>query len=337
MRTNRAVWSRTLLRVAVAMTVIGLAAPPAMAQNVPPTIKKLLIEQAWGRPSEQGRNAYDDLLAKAPKSGVKVTKDFAYGKHQRQKLDVYEMEGKNNLPIMVFFHGGGYTGGARDNSQYVHANVLTYFARHGFLGVNADFRLAPEFTWPSGGEDVAAVVRWLKENARAHGGDPKKIYLFGTSAGASHVAQYAFDRRFQPNDGPGLAGVILQSGRYVLNSDPDDPSLQGGVQQYFGKDPALYPSRSIINHVNESNVPVMLLMTEFDQLNLAATTGEMFVALCKRDGGRCPRFIQLKYHNHGTEYHHFNTDDDYLGKEILEWISSGFGATRKFVSDQPLS
>lgn len=324
---------RTLLRVAAAVTVVGMATAPALAQNVPPTIKKLLIEQGWGSAGGDGtRKAYEELLAKMPKDGVKVTKDLAYGKDARQKLDVYEAQGKN-LPIMVFFHGGGYTGGARDNTPYVHANVLTYFARHGFLGVNADFRLAPEFTWPSGGQDVAAVVKWLQENARKHGGDPQKIYLFGTSAGASHVAQYAFDRRFQPNSGPGLAGIILQSGRYVLHSDPDDPSLQGGVQAYFGKDPATYPSRSVVNHINGSTVPVMLLLTEFDQLNLAATTGELFTALCKRDAGRCPRFVQLKYHNHGTEYHHFNTDDDYLGKEILEWVASGFGATRKFVSE----
>lgn len=325
-------WKRRLLHTTaaiVAVTAVGTS--PVMAQAVPPQIKKSLIEQGWDYSGN--RQLYDQLLAAAPKDGVKVTKDLSYGKHARQKIDVYQPEGKNNLPIMVFFHGGGYTGGARDNTPYVHANVLTYFARHGFLGVNADFRLAPEFAWPSGGQDVAEVVRWLKANARTHGGDPQRIYLFGTSAGATHVAQYAFDRRFQPASGPGLAGIILQSGRYAVHPDPDDPSLQGGVQAYFGKDPATYPSRSVVNHVHGSTVPVMLLMAEFDQLNLAATTGELFTALCKRDAGRCPRFVQLKYHNHGTEYAHFNTGDDYLGNEILEWIHSGFGQTRKFVGE----
>jgi len=326
-------WARAALGVGAVLATLGMATGSALAQNVPPEIKKLLIEQGYGYGGGDGaRKAYEALLAKMPKEGVKVTKDLAYGKHARQKVDVYQPQGKN-LPIMVFFHGGGYTGGARDNTPYVHANVLTYFARNGFLGVNADFRLAPEFTWPSGGQDVAAVVKWLQENAREHGGDPNRIYLFGTSAGASHVAQYAFDRRFQPSAGPGLAGIILQSGRYVLHSDPDDPSLQGGVHAYFGKDPATYESRSVINHIHGSKVPVMLLLTEFDQLNLAATTGELFAALCKRDAGRCPRFVQLKYHNHGTEYHHFNTGDDYLGREILEWISSGFGETRRFVAE----
>ena len=71
-----------------------------------------------------------------------------------------------------------------------------------------------------------------------------------------------------------------------------------------------------------------------DQLNLAATTGELFVALCQRDGGKCPRLLQLKYHNHSSEFTHFNTSDDYFGKEIIEWIADGFGGDRHGSSGQ---
>jgi len=70
-------------------------------------------------------------------------------------------------------------------------------------------------------------------------------------------------------------------------------------------------------------------ISEFDQLNLAGTTGELFVELCKRDGGRCPRLVQLKYHNHSSEVSHFNSQDDYLGSEIIEWANDGFGANRR--------
>ena len=43
------------------------------------------------------------LEAAVPKSGVKVTKDLAYGKDPRQKVDVYQPDGKSNMPILVFF------------------------------------------------------------------------------------------------------------------------------------------------------------------------------------------------------------------------------------------
>jgi acetyl esterase len=323
LHTRRKFW-----RLMAAICLLTFASVAATAQTPPLEIKKKLTEQGWERGVSSDQLYDKELDAAAPKSGFKVTKDLPYGKLERQKVDVYQPEGKSNLPILVFFHGGGYTASARDTSAYIHSNIMYYFARNGFLAVNADYRLAPEFQWPSGGEDVRDVVKWVKANANKYGGDPSRIYLFGHSAGASHVAQYTFDRRFQPDTGPGIAGSILLSGRYNLHPDPDDPSLTGGVTQYFGAEHSRWPSRSVTNHVAESHVPVMLAISEFDQLNLVGTTGELFVELCKRDGGRCPRLLQLKYYNHGTEFGHLNTADDYFGREILEWISEGFAATR---------
>ncbi len=321
-----------LIRFGFACAVLSVMAfssmGPTAAQTPPAEDKKRLTEQAWGRKYNPEQLYGDQQRAAVPKSGVKVTKDLVYGKAERQKVDVYQTEGKSNMPILVFFHGGGYVGSARDTSPLIHSNIMYYFAKNGFLGINADFRLAPEFKWPSGGEDVRDVVKWIKENAKKYGGNPDRIYLFAHSAGASHVAQYIYDRRFQPDTGPGVAGAIMLSGRYNLHPDPDDPSMTGGVTQYFGTDHAQWPSRSAINHINESHVPVMLVMSEFDQLNLAGTTGELFTALCYRDGGRCPRLVQLKYHNHGSEFASMNTADDYLGKEMLEWMDEGFGETR---------
>jgi acetyl esterase len=327
--------SRWRAATALAATLVLMSwASMSAAQNPTPEIKQHLIESRWGN-DEASTHLYDAPLQVAPKGGVKVTKDIAYGAHPRQKLDIYQPSGKSNLPIMVFFHGGGYTRGERDYSPLVHANILTYFARNGFLGINADYRLAPEFAWPSGGEDVGAVVQWVKKNASTYGGNPDRIFLFGHSAGASHVALYALDRRLQPPNGPGIAGAILLSGRYELHADPDDASVsKGGVADYFGTDPSRFESRSVTSHVTESRVPIMIVLSEFDQTNLVTTSGELFVALCKRDGGRCPRLVQLKYHNHASEIYHFNTQDDYLGKEIIEWTHEGFGVDRHADSKQ---
>jgi acetyl esterase/lipase len=166
------------------------------------------------------------------------------------------------------------------------------------------------------------VMRWVKAHAAELGGDPDRIFMMGHSAGATHVATYAFDPRFQPEGGHGLAGIVLVSGRYVIKDDPDDPSLDG-IRTYFGSDPAVYPSRSSVTHVPGSDIPALLAMAEYDQRNLVETTGELFVALCDRDDGRCPRLIQLQYHNHMTELAHFNTEDDLFGREILAFVHGG--------------
>lgn len=306
-------------RLLFPLMVLSLAAG-VTAQSPPAAIKQKLLE--IGPDYSNAPDPFAEAVAAAPVAGVKVTKDLAYGKHPRQLLDVYQPEGKTQVPVLVYVHGGGYNSGARDVGGGVYGNVLTYFARNGMLGINAEYRLAPDSPWPAGGEDVRGVVQWLREKAAVYGGDPNRIFLMGHSAGATHVATYVFDRRFQPARGHGVAGAILVSGRYSLRHDPDDPSLAGGVAQYFGTDPAQLPSRSIVSHVASSRIPVMLAVSQFDQRNLVGTTGELFTALCNRDGGHCPRLVQLKYHNHLSEVRHFNTADDYFGKEILEWMAS---------------
>jgi acetyl esterase/lipase len=188
--------------------------------------------------------------------------------------------------------------------------------------------LAPQAGWPSGAEDMRALVAWVRENARRLGGDPDRLFLMGHSAGATHVATFAFDARFQPADGHGLAGIVLVSGRYRLRPDPDDPSLDS-IREYFGSDPVQYESRSAITHVPQSEVPALLVVSEYDQRNLVETTGELFVALCRRDDGRCPRFLQLRHHNHLSEVFHINTGDELLGREILDFVEEGAARQRE--------
>lgn len=316
--------------LALSLAMWLLAAGTAAGQSMPEEIKRRLLDAGFG-PSNPSLEIFTPLLAAAPKEGIKVTKDVSYGTLPRQKLDIYHPAGAAGVPVFVYVHGGGYRNGDRDVNAEIYGNVPYYFARHGLLSINATYRLYPEATWPSGAEDMRALVAWIKAHAREHGGNPDRIFMMGHSAGATHIATYAFDGRYQPGGGHGLSGVILVSGRYRLDWDADDPSL-GSIRDYFGSDPAAYPSRSAITHVPNSSVPAMLVAAEHDQRNLVATTGELFVALCRRDDGRCPRFVQLKYHNHLSEIHHINTADDYLGREILEFMNEGADRQRKYTA-----
>ena len=148
----------------------------------------------------------------------------------------------------------------------MNGNVLTYFARNGMLGINADYRLAPEAPWPAGAEDVRGVVRWLKQNARNYGGNPDRIFLFGQSAGATHVATYVFDRRFHSDKGNEVSGAILMSGRYTagVGSRRSEPRGRRATV-LFRQRPRAVRSRSITTHVPNSTIPVMLVMSEHDQ------------------------------------------------------------------------
>ena len=205
-------------------------------------------------------------------------------------------------------------------NEEIYANVTYYFARNDILGINATYRLAPGAPWPAGAEDVGNVVDWLKKNANQYGGDPDKIFLFGHSAGATHVASYVFDRSLQPTGGHGVAGAVLMSGRYRLEFNPKDPNA-ANMQAYFGKDETQYSTRSPITHVAGSDVSVFIVIAEYDNPGLDILGAELFAAVCARDK-KCPRFLRMRDHNHFTEFTHFNTPDEELGREIIDFMKT---------------
>ncbi len=261
---------------------------------------------------------FTPLLKTARSGGVTVTKDLSYGSDPLQELDLYREEGIAQAPIIVFVHGGGYTGGSRDYSSEVHANVLTFFARHGMLGVNIDYRLAPAARWPSGARDVSAAVSWLKENAAQFGGDSNNITLMGHSAGATHVARFAFDKAMQPQRGPGISGVVLMSGRYRVTAQAVAQTEY--LKAYFGADAQKYPARSSINLLEKApHVPTFIVIAEYDAPGLDVIGAELFASLCARDSV-CPRFRRLDGHNHMSMVYHFNTTDDSLGRQVLDFV-----------------
>src|SRR3546814_8950681 len=114
--------------------------------------------------------------------------DIAYGSEERHRLDVYPHD-KASAPVLLFLHGGGFVGGDKRGDPLFYGNVGRYFAAHGYLTVLANYRLAPDATWPSGNEDIAAILSWIGGNAAAHGGDPERILIIGQSAGAAHVTE----------------------------------------------------------------------------------------------------------------------------------------------------
>jgi acetyl esterase/lipase len=320
----------TIARAGLAALLMWLLAAPACAQvsRLPMDVQQVLatLGPKWGSAIRENIEAtaaaFRPLLKAAPRDGVTVTRNLAYGEDARQILDVYQPIWRAGTPVVVFIHGGAYVRGDKDAYGEMYGNVATWFARQGVLAINATYRLAPAARWPSGADDVRGMVKWAQESAAKFGGDGRRIYLIGHSAGATHVASYVFDKGLQPADGPGVAGAVLISGRYRLDYDPADPNGRN-MQAYFGADAATYPARSPISHIRDgARVPVFTVVTEYDNPGLDVTGAELFAALCARDGA-CPRFRRLEKHNHLSEVFAFNTVDDALGREILEFMRRG--------------
>jgi len=321
---------RILLACLVTIVSSGTLIPCAAAQVelMPQEVQQRLqqVGPGWGKDITgniaKTLEVYEPVLAAAPKSGVKIINDVAYGPEARHRIDIFQAEGKTDVPVVVYLHGGAYVRGDRNISPEVYSNITTYFARAGMLAINGTYRLAPAAKWPAAAEDVGQIVKWVRENAAAYGGDANRIYLIGHSAGATHVATYAFMKSLQPSNGHGLAGIILMSGRYLFDPHPDDPNLKN-FQAYFGSDPAAYPKESPINYVKDApRIPVFIVIAQYDNPDLDTQGALLLAAFCQRNRA-CPRFLRMEKHNHLSMTFQFNTKDELLGREILDFIASG--------------
>ncbi|URD59731.1 alpha/beta hydrolase [Sphingomonas sp. KRR8] len=132
----------------------------------------------------------------APGAPGRVASGISFGEDPRLKLDVYSPEGRRRpgarLPVVVFFYGGGWVGGAR--GDYAFAGRA--FASKGFVAIIPDYRLVPTVRFPTFIEDGALAVRWARDHAAEFGGDPRRLTLSGHSAGAYNAAMLALDPHF---------------------------------------------------------------------------------------------------------------------------------------------
>lgn len=268
--------------------------------------------------SQRVKDLFAPLIRRA-NDGIAVTRDIAYGPHPRQVLDVHAPHGAKDADVVVFVHGGAFVRGARSGPEGLYDNVLAWFARRGFVGVNMEYRLAPEAAYPQGALDVAAVLAWVRETIAQHGGNPQRVLLIGHSAGGTHVAAYAVDPivgRF----GRDARALVLVSGRLRADVRDENPNALA-VRSYFGEDLELYDERSPVTHAHNLKQPVMLACAEHDNPLLDVYALE-FATRVAQATGSAPRFVQCMGHNHMSIMAHFDSGEETLGPEILAfWLT----------------
>jgi triacylglycerol lipase len=321
-RTTEGGSANIVARVAVAALLgAGLTFPTIARAQMPPDIAEKIA--AMGRvvdPENTGK-IYAPLQEKEPYAGVKVTRDVKYGSDARNVVDIFVPEtGAVGRPVLMFVHGGGYTrGNKRPPGSAFFDNIMVFAARHGMVGVNVEYRLAPGFPWPAGVEDMGAAVRFVNDKIASYGGDPNRVFLMGHSAGAGHVAAYVSHPEFHGPKGAGVAGAIFSSGpSYVLKTqEPAESTLA-----YFGADTSRYAERAALPGLVKTAIPFMISSAELDPPAIAEQFAVLKDAMCKSEHG-CVRNIVLPKHSHMSESYAINTADTQLSDQILEFIKTG--------------
>ena len=227
------------------------------------------------------------LNAVIPSGSYTLNANVAYGPLPRQRLDIYrptDAAPAAGWPVVVFFYGGSWVRGEKADYKFVGEAL----ASRGVLTLVADYRLYPQVRYPDFLKDSALALRLGLNEAKRLGGDPRRVFVMGHSAGGYNAAMLALDARWLGEVGHApkeLAGFIGLAGPYDFfpmtnpdaqpvffhpnyppNTQPIEFAVAGAPPTFLGaavKDSLIDPERNtaaLATKLKSAGVPVTLKM-----------------------------------------------------------------------------
>lgn len=211
--------------------------------------------------------------------------DIVIGDDYYQKLDLYLPDQAamaahpDNVPVILFCHGGGWTFGYKEWNGFMAPALIDLPA----IFVSLSYRLAPENKFPAALEDVLGGLAWVWRNIADYGGDPKRLFMSGWSAGGALAALATVRRDLYA--GYGLPEDVIKA--CVATSCPydqrDDNPAPGSTaerlqRQLFSK-PEDAAHASAIAYVKGLRTPFFISHGENDFPHVIATSQAMRDAL----------------------------------------------------------
>ena len=211
------------------------------------------------------------FLSEARAPDIKRDIPYADPANERQVLDVYSPKDAKNLPVVFWIHGGGWQAGDKKDVQ-IKPQV---FMDKGFVFVSTNYRLLPSVDMATIVRDVAKSIRWVHDHIAEYGGDPKRLFIMGHSAGAQLAALICTDDRYLKAEGLSLA---IAKGCVPVDGDTYDvpamietaetrrrvhglPQAKLGHREKFGNDPAKHRDFSAVTHVvKDKGIPPFLIL-----------------------------------------------------------------------------
>jgi triacylglycerol lipase len=299
-------------RFILPLAMAALAMPVVARADLPPDIAKAVA--AMGHVNDAGatRKIFDPVQPKDPiaVAGLKADRDIAYGSDPLQKVDVvWDGKTAGSRPILVFVHGGGFTGGDKHTpGQFSNDNLMKWAVEQGMVGVDINYRLAPKNVLPDQVNDARDALAWVAKNAAKYGGDPNRIFLWGHSAGASLVGLYVSHPDYYYKPGGGIIGAVMTSGGYEARP--------GGI---FGTDPDKVKAWSSVEGLKATKIPLFFTRAEWDPEVPQIAQGEMIHKVLT-DSGHDHFFHLMKTHNHMSQIYSVGTSETQLTDLLGPWL-----------------
>lgn len=225
------------------------------------------------------------------------------------KLDIYAPARAANLPVLVFFHGGGLTEGDKADAW------IAPLASEGLVIASANYRLYPDDLFPTFAEDAAAAVAWMRAHAREYGGGDS-LFIAGHSAGAYIAALLGTDARYLNAHGIALAdiaGVIALSGQMITH-------FAVRAQDGWPDTAIRVDEAAPLYHVAGDKPPFLLGFGESD-MAMRPEENRLMAAALRNAGNADVECLELAGRDHDT-ISRMTSADDILRREIISWIGA---------------
>lgn len=180
--------------------VSGATAQTSVQTFAPAAVQPIFVQQPPAQPAAAYRVA-ENLPYR--------TKGDAYSL-ERCKLDVYYPEGGKACPVVIWFHGGGLSGG----NKFIPEELK----REGLVVVAVNYRLLPKATLDDCLDDAAAATAWVFREIGKYGGDPRQIVVSGHSAGGYLTNMIGLDKKWLAAygiDADSIAALVPFSGHAI--------------------------------------------------------------------------------------------------------------------------
>jgi arylformamidase len=246
-------------------------------------------------------------------------------------LDIYKPKSSSTnaqqttKPVVVMIHGGGWRTGDKGNVSQGRQKA-SFFTGNGFVYVSVNYRLSPAVQHPAHVEDVAKALAWILDHIASYGGDPKRIFLMGHSAGAHLAALVTADEAYLNKLGKSpdmLSGVILlDTAGYDIGRNIDNLSdgqfTRALFENAFGKDKQTWIQASPIQYVKQGKILPPFLVFHTDRKSSEANSKDFVEALQKAETPAAD--ILAKGKNHQTLNRDIGRPEDGPSGLILEFL-----------------
>ena len=225
-------------------------------------------------PAEQrAANAARPLPAGAPVA--KVENRTVPGSAGDIPVRIYWPTDQTPLPVLVWYHGGGWVLGTLDASDHTCRELAN---NAGCIVVSVDYRLAPEARFPAGPDDCEAAYYWTLDNAASFGGDPSRVAVGGDSAGGNLAAAVSLRAKERGRQAPVFQLLIypvtdhdFERASYVENAEGymlTRQSMRWFWDLYVNTPEEMdHPHAAVFRATDLSGLPPALIITaEFDPL-----------------------------------------------------------------------